>query len=300
MKKKNVLILGASGMLGHMIADYLFKKKKTSLSISLKDTGLVQSFRRKYKGANVFYFDAQTKRIEDLNFNSYDYIINCIGIIKPLINEKDQRTIAKSVYLNSYFPHLLAGKRGNAKIIQIATDCVFSGKKGNYIENDLHDAFDIYGKTKSLGEVNLDKFINIRCSIIGPELIKKGSLFEWFLSQEDNAKIDGFTNHLWNGITTLHFAKLCEVIIKDDNKNLPNLFHFIPSDKATKYELLNLFRKYFRKKANVVPVNAKISVDRTLSTNYARLNKDLWKRMGYKTPPTIEIMVQELSEYEKI
>ena len=99
-------------------------------------------------------------------------------------------------------------------MIQIATDCVYSGKTGGYNEDSLHDALDAYGKTKSLGEVRSSTFLNIRSSIIGPEINHKVLLLEWFLKQPKGAVLNGFSNHLWNGVTTLQFAELCLTIIK--------------------------------------------------------------------------------------
>ena len=183
-----------------------------------------------------------------------------------------------------------------AKIIQIATDCVFSGEDGLYIETDIHDATDIYGKTKSLGEVKDKNFYNIRSSIIGIDE-KQVSLLSWFLSQKKNAIINGYSNHYWNGITTLHFAKLCHAIIKRSN-DIPNLLHFIPANNISKYELLKIIAdKINRKDIKIKKRKAENTVDRTLFSKYGLMNLLLWERMGYTTPQSIEDMVEELEEY---
>jgi len=258
-----VLILGSSGMLGSMVLKYL-SGKGLDITAQVRKDGL------------------------DLPYGSYDYIINCIGIIKQKLEDPEE-----AIKINSLFPYELRRKAPMATIIQIATDCVYSGVKGNYIEYDKHDASDIYGKTKSLGEVKDDNFYNIRCSIIGFDR-DNVSLLSWFLSQKE---VDGFVNHYWNGITTLHFAKLCYAIISE-KRVLPNILHFIPKDKISKYNLLKLVSKKF-KKSIVVNRRETDIVNRTLSTNNRELNDSLWLDMGYLYVPTIEAMIEELYEYNK-
>ena len=123
--------------------------------------------------------------------------------------------VNEAIKVNSLFPIQLSKiiKLKKNKIYQIATDCVYSGEKGNYVEMSKHDALDVYGKTKSLGEVNKKNFFNIRVSIIGKEINTKNSLVEWFLSNKKKEKIFGFTNHLWNGVTTSVFAEVLFTII---------------------------------------------------------------------------------------
>ena len=259
-----VLILGSTGMLGSMVLDYLSKKEDLIITAPLR------------------------KELDKLSYKNYDYIINCIGIIKQKLDNPEE-----AIRINSLFPYELSRKAPNAKIIQIATDCVFSGETGNYKEFDEHNALDIYGKTKSLGEVKDKNFYNIRCSIIGFDK-KKVSLLSWFLSQK---KVNGYLNHYWNGITTLHFANICYSII-ENKLELPNVIHFIPKNKVSKYQLLEIIAKKFNKK---IEINAKTTtegIDRTLSTSLM-LNRLLWNDMGYEHALTIEQMVEELAEYVK-
>jgi dTDP-4-dehydrorhamnose reductase len=265
MDKMKILILGSTGMLGSMVLKYLSTKKLNIVAPSRKD--------------KVCYGD-------------YDYIINCIGIIKQKLTDPEE-----AILINSILPYKLAQEAPNAKIIQIATDCVYSGEKGCYTEEDVHDAHDIYGKTKSLGEVKAKNFYNIRTSIIGPEPKGNVSLFGWFMSQKKKAFVDGYTNHLWNGITTLHFAVLCYAIIKKKRK-LPNLIHFTPADIVSKYELLKILaEKFNRKDITIGCFRANTKVNRSLSTIHKRICLNLWRDMGYKHPPTIERMVEELAHY---
>jgi len=257
-----ILILGSTGMLGSMVLKYLSTKK---LDITAPS-------REEMIGVDI---------------GDYDYIINCVGIIKQKLTDTRE-----AIEINSLLPHDLSKVAPKTKIIQIATDCVYSGKKGNYDEDDEHDASNIYGKTKSLGEVEDKNFYNIRTSIIGPG--GKGSLLEWFLSQKKNATIKGYTNHYWNGITTLHFAKLCYMIISGE-RIVPNHFHFIPEDIVSKYELLKIFaEKFNRNDINIERFREYIPCNRSLDSIYIETVRGLWKDMGYKEMPTIKEMVNEL------
>ena len=214
-----VLILGSQGMLGSAVLNYLTDK----------GVDLV---------APIDTYDEQkilTGTLQMIKFSEFDYIINCIGIIGHKL-----KTTREAVMVNCILPYSLAEQAPKAKIIQIATDCVFSGREGHYMEDNEHDASDVYGKTKSLGEVQAKNFYNIRTSIVGRDRHSKVSLLEWFLSQPKNAKINGYKNHMWNGITTLHFAKLCYAIMNWKGK-IPNNFHFTPVDVMNKYKLLKIF-----------------------------------------------------------
>lgn len=257
-----ILILGSTGMLGSMVLRYL----------STKDLDITAPTR---------------KELDKTDFSKYDYIINCIGIIKQKLDNPSE-----AIKINSLLPHIISKRAPDSKIIQIATDCVYSGEDGQYSELSLHDALDVYGKTKSLGEVDAKNFYNIRTSIIGPG--GTGSLLKWFLDLKDDATVDGYANHYWNGVTTLHFAKLCYLIIKE-NVEIPRSFHFVPGDTVSKYNLLKIFAKrYLREHIEIEPFETPDTVDRTLSTVHEEVNEKLWKGMGYDTPPTIEEMVNEL------
>lgn len=251
-----ILITGQTGMLGSMMAN--------TWEGDFTSTGRRQ-------------LDAENLRSDDLV--GYDRIVNCIGLIKPYCTN-----IEKAIRVNALFPHLLP--EGS---IQIATDCVYSGYKGRYVETDLHDALDVYGKTKSLGEA--PHVNNLRCSIIGPEIRNHISLHDWILKQE-SAK--GFTNHLWNGITTYHFSKIVQGAIREGTK-LPHIQHIIPADIVTKAQLLQIIVRAYEKDIPVEEVEAPEAIDRTLSTNNPELNSKLWRDAGYPQPPTIEQMIRELA-----
>jgi dTDP-4-dehydrorhamnose reductase len=207
------------------------------------------------------------------------------------------RSSAPSV--NALFPLLLAtaAERANARVIQIATDCVFSGTRGSYREDSPHDALDVYGKTKSLGEVSSPHVHHLRASIIGPEPKEHKFLLDWFLGQARGAIIDGFTNHDWNGVTTLHFARVAAGAVAARTP-LPELHHLIPSGRITKAEMLDAFAvSYRRHDLKINKVAASSTIDRTLETNDKGLNTMLWDGAGYFAPPTVETMIAELAQF---
>lgn len=248
------IILGSKGMLGSMLA------KTWHEAIALD--------------RSEFEIGKHHLAVDD-----EDWVINCIGMIKPYCED-----VPQAIRVNALFPHSLP-----KNTIQIATDCVYSGKKGDYVETDLHDATDVYGKTKSLGEAPHIK--NLRCSIIGPEIKNHISLLDWFLAQEE---ANGFTNHMWNGITTYHFSKICQGVLQG-GLQLPDIQHIVPADKVSKHTLLSLISVAFKHDILISPTEADEVIDRTLSTNNPDLNKKLWEAAGYSEPPTIEQMVMELA-----
>ena len=288
---EKVLILGATGMLGSACMEIMGHNSEIEL------VGTARSGNDRY-----IAFDARTDSIDKLLVSiKPNWIINCIGIIKPHIDEKVTSSIENAIQVNSKFPILLAGEAEKiaAKVIQIATDCVYSGVKGSYVESDLHDATDVYGKTKSLGEVPSQNVMHIRASIIGPEIGRSTSLLEWFRHQAIDARLNGFTDHLWNGVTTHAFGKLCLGIVKSD-AFLAGPHHVIPGDVVSKAELLRIFANaYNRKDVVISDVISPKRIDRTLGTENLGLSNELWALAGYKSPPTVEEMVLEQAEMLK-
>ncbi|MBI2552387.1 SDR family oxidoreductase [Candidatus Uhrbacteria bacterium] len=265
---KKILVLGSTGMLGHMVLKVLAQEKAW-----------------KVKGMNASDFDAAND-VPDTH--DYDYVINCIGVLAGGEEEKMKK-------VNAEFPHWLA-KATSARIIHMSTDGVFSGKSGPYDEDSPCDAEDAYGKSKIKGEVEAPNVINIRTSIIGPSPNKKKGLLEWFLSQPEGATVQGFTNHIWNGVTTLQFAQLCEKIIREDRfedlRAEASVFHFTPNEPITKYDLLCLFKKVFEKNVNVERMeDHRGSVERVLTTKYEGLKK------LFPYGRTMEEAVEELKKF---
>ena len=236
-------------------------------------------------------FDAENPNFKLIA--GYDYIINCIGIIKPYIHDRVSADVVRAMRVNSEFPHMLA--RMDARIIQIATDCVWDGARGMYTETDPHNATDVYGKTKSLGEVASDNFLNLRCSIIGHETKSYLSLLEWFLRRPANASVNGFRNHLWNGLTTDAFADICVGMIRH-NAWHAGLMHVVPADIVTKAAMLHMFAARFgRGDININDVDAPVAVNRTIATNDPGRNEQLWRLGGYRHIPTICEMINSIT-----
>ena len=285
-----ILVLGSTGMLGRMVSEYFSQ---------FPEYELFQTFRsiQNNKLVNNHKFDAMTDSLELLIEKiKPDYLINCIGIIKPEINERNQSSINRAININTYFPIKLSksAKKHNFKYVQIGTDCVFSGLVGNYQETSFQDAADVYGKTKIVGEIFDSSKYLLRSSIVGPEPGQGKSLLNWFLSQNQQT-VNGFIDHKWNGITTLNFAKIVHGMIKS-SKFINNLQHITPLDEVSKYDLLLYFNKYFQANVTIESVDSNNPVNRTLATINPELNQQLWNMAGYRSVPTIEENIKELAE----
>ena len=286
-----ILVLGKDGMLGTMVSKYFTSLNEYEVYLTSRRDDLTVF------NDNVRKFDVSKDPLEILiNEINPDFLINCIGIIKPEINEDNKESIEKAININTYFPLKISQlpKNKNFKYIQIGTDCVFSGGVGDYLEDASQDANDIYGKTKIGGETeHADKYI-LRGSIVGPESGDGKSLLNWFLSQNSN-KVNGFSDHMWNGITTLNFAKIVDGMIKNNNFNF-HTQHVVPKDEVSKYDLLIYFKKYFDVDVIIEKSNSSNSVNRSLKTNNQDENIKLWKDAGYSSVPSIEENIKELSE----
>ena len=295
IRMKKVVVLGVTGMLGSMVYDFLSKKGGYELMGTARD--VKNTFFEKDK--NILVFDAsQDDPATLLKKCKPDYVINCIGIIKPYCKDGDEAGMLRAIEINARFPHLLSDicKKNDCRVIQIATDCVYSGQKGGYVESDLHDALDAYGKSKSLGEVILPNFLNIRSSIIGPEIRNKLSLLEWFFSRKNGEVLSGFTHHKWNGINTLQFAEICEMIITlgedafDQMAKQSPVFHLVLNKTVDKYQLLNIFSRVFEKEVEIKMVdNIGQPVDRSISSKYDHFKKGTLLEM--------EVAISRLKHY---
>ncbi|MEG2675287.1 MAG: SDR family oxidoreductase [Muribaculaceae bacterium] len=249
--KQKILVLGATGMAGHMIYLYLKGLDKYEMSNMVFRTKLDE------KSLIIDVNDKSTlsKAIKLINPN---IIINCIGI---LIKGSSDNPI-NAIYINSCFPHLLKSisEEIGANLIHISTDCVFSGNKGNYNENDFRDADDIYGRSKALGEIINDKDLTIRTSIIGPELKQDGEgLFHWFMNQQ--GAVQGYKTAIWGGVTTLELAKAIDYAILNKTTGLIQLSNGLG---ISKYELLCLFKEIWKKNIEIKPVE-KNGIDKSIA-----------------------------------
>lgn len=280
-----VLILGSNGMLGSMVSRVLIESGHDV--ITTDRDGSEDNLR----------FRVGSDSVSDLlrGVPGLAYVINAIGIIKPRINESSAASRQTAIEVNGLFPYELAGTAEGlgVQVIQIATDCVYSGDTGMYTESDLHDPTDVYGKSKSLGEVPSPSVLHLRASIIGPEVGRQTSLWEWVRGQPANARINGFTNHRWNGVTTYHFGRVCAGLIGASSKE-SGVRHLVPGDIVTKASLVrDIAAASHRTDISVNDVEAQDEIDRTLSSDDINFSSGLWELAGYSVPPTVSEMVHE-------
>jgi dTDP-4-dehydrorhamnose reductase len=295
----DVVVLGGSGMLGSMVVDVLRREPGLGIAATVRSRAAEARLSGAFPDVKWHMLDAGFSGQIREAIGGARWVVNAIGITKPYAHDQNAAEVENAIRINSVFPYELsaAARESGATVLQIATDCVYSGQKGAYSENDPHDALDVYGKTKSLGETLHPDTHCLRCSIVGPELGSRNYLFEWFRSQPVDAEIKGFVNHQWNGVTTLHFGRLCAGIIRS-RIALPHAQHAVPSETISKYELLKCFAEQFdRRDITITPTEASTVVDRTLSTAHDDLNRELWRAAGYDTPPTVPQMVGELAEF---
>jgi len=275
--KLKILVLGATGMIGHQVYNYLDKTDKYQLYNI--------AYRKKLNEDTIICNVRNQKEFLDtIKSISPDVIINCIGILIKGANKDPENAI----FINAYMPHVLMNfsNKLNCKLIHISTDCVFSGeKKTPYQELDFKDGKDTYAKSKGLGEIINENHLTLRTSVIGPELKTDGEeLFHWFMSQ--SGEINGFTRAIWSGVTTLMLAKVVDWTI--ENK-ITGLYHVTNNKSIDKYTLLSLIKKYTKKDISITPIRGK------------ELNKsfiDTRNELDF-TIPDYEIMVKEMIEMMK-
>ncbi|BCB03448.1 NAD(P)-dependent oxidoreductase [Bacillus sp. KH172YL63] len=259
-------------MAGHVIVDYLQGRgHQVSYSVRKKDL----------KGIELDVRNLGRVR-EVLLAERSDIVINATG----LLNDYAEAHVKESIEVNALLPHALVDivNEYGGKLIHISTDCVFSGNRGKYTEQDVKDGSNIYSKTKSLGEIQSSPHLTIRTSIIGPELKDDGiGLLHWFLRQQ--GEIYGYQNVYWNGVTTLELAKAIEDLI---NEGISGLYHLSADKGISKYELLVLFKETFQKyEVEIIPVPEPVH-DKTL----------IHTRSDYKYPvKDYKKMLQELHEW---
>jgi dTDP-4-dehydrorhamnose reductase len=302
MRDVNVLVLGASGMLGSMVVDVLARDAALSLAASVRDPVLAARLAGDHPEVDWRIVDVETASDADLSeaIGESDWVVNAIGITKPLIDEDDLDSRTRAIRVNADFPHRLARltRAAGARVLQIATDCVYSGAQGCYTESDAHDAHDVYGMTKSLGEAPAENAHHLRASIIGPEPSAHRFLLDWVVGQPGGARLRGFTNHLWNGVTTLHFARIVAGIVRAGAPTW-QLQHLVPGDAISKCDLLRAIASGFRRDdLEIEPVEVEDRVDRTLATDAPEVNATLWRDAGYDEPPGVAAMVEELAGWK--
>ena len=246
-----LLVLGATGMAGHIISLYFKEKGHNVFSYSRRPFLLCENII-----GDVFEVENFKSVLID---GKYDAVINCIGIL----NQEAENNPSRAVYLNSYLPHLIADvlKTTKTKLIQMSTDCVFEGNSGPYLENNFCDGKTFYDRTKALGEIDDQKNLTFRNSIIGPDMNQNGiGLFNWFMKQKGSVK--GYTGAIWTGVTTLTLAKAMEKAIEDD---LCGLYNLVNNRSITKYDLLQLFNENFTHNQILIEKESKLQIDKSLN-----------------------------------
>jgi len=283
-----VLILGGEGMLGHKVFQVLSKRFETYATFR-SFNGLWRHYpvyadvdpRRTIGGVDAMDFDTVVRAFAQVK---PAVAINCIGIIKQLKEAKDPLI---SVNLNSLFPHRLAElcAATGTRMLHMSTDCVFSGRKGNYTEGDVPDAEDLYGRTKLLGEVNRQGCLTIRTSIFGRDFAKQSALLEWFLSNR-GGRVRGYVNAIYTGFPTQVLARIMGDLIAD-YPNLSGLYH-VSSEPISKYDLLVKIRDAMGLDIEIEP-DEDFYCDRSLDSSRFRAET------GYAVPDWDE-MIAELAQ----
>ncbi len=279
-----ILILGGAGMLGHQLWRRLHQDHEVWVTLRkplshYSGYGLFEPGRT-LSGVDVTNADAL---IGAFRTARPEVVVNCVGIIKQL---KEAKNPLVSLTVNSVLPHQLAQlcAAAGARLVHISTDCVFSGRKGNYAEEDVSDAEDLYGRTKFLGEVHEPHCITLRTSIIGRELETQSGLIEWFLSQHGKT-IKGFRRGIYTGFTTYELARIIERVLLQ-HTDLGGLWQ-VSSDLINKYDLLLLAKSAFSWEGEIVPDDTFVC-DRSLNSSRFR------EKIDYQ-PPSWKAMIEELA-----
>ena len=271
---KRILVLGSIGMAGHTITLYFKERGYDIIAYSVSPFPYCD---------NIIGNAFETENFKSILLEGeYDAIINCIG----LLNQAAEENHSNALYLNSYLPHLIADtiKEKKTKLIHMSTDCVFAGNTGPYYEKSLRDGTTFYDRSKALGEVEDNKNLTFRNSIIGPDMNENGiGLFNWFMKQYGTIK--GFTCALWTGVTTLTLAKAMEKAMEE---NLCGLYNLVNNVSISKYDLLVLFNKYFRNNSLTILKDDDLKLDKSL--------RNTRKDFSFVVP-SYDKMVQEMKEW---
>lgn len=259
-----VLVLGASGMLGSAVAKIFAASGRYEVWGTLRSNSASRYFAG---SSNIKLISGLDVLCQDALLATFlkvqpEVVINCVGVIKQLENAQDPLAVLP---INAMLPHRLSRLCGiaEARLIHVSTDCVFSGRKGNYVESDPSDAEDLYGKSKFMGELSEDAHaITLRTSIIGHELGSHHALIEWFLSQQ--GKVRGYTRAIFSGLPTFELAR----VMRDYVLPHPELFglYHVSADPIAKFDLLSLVAKEYAKNIEIEPYGD-FEIDRSLDSS---------------------------------
>jgi dTDP-4-dehydrorhamnose reductase len=278
-----VLILGGGGMLGHKLAQHCAGQFETW--VTFRSDGAPSRFpifgdARSMTGIDAGNLPTVGAALERAR---PDVVVNCIGVVKQRVEAKDA---VASISINALFPHLLAEMcaGSGARLIHLSTDCVFSGRRGGYVEADPPDAEDLYGRTKLLGEVAAANVLTMRTSMIGRELATQQGLVEWFLGRRGGSA-SGYPRAIFSGFTTLALSR----IIIDVIRRWPSLagLHHVSAAAISKYDLLQMLNDAFATGIQVVP-DPTVAIDRSLDCGRFRAATDF-------VPPSWPEMVRDFA-----
>lgn len=273
-----LLVLGSHGMAGHIITRYMSLQGYNVATFARSDADIIKDVENKDKVISFF----------EENKAEYDFIINCIGLlVKDSVNRPDRAAI-----INSWFPHMIENviKDSPTRLIHLSTDCVFDGKTGNYIETDTHTETNFYGRSKSFGEINNNKDITFRMSIVGTEIKTNGTgLLNWILTSKET-EISGWENAWWNGMTTLQLAKCIEKYIF--NPTFTGIYNLVSNDVSiNKYELLCKINETFNLNKTIRKIQGPKSVNKILV--------DTRKELDFVIP-NYDVQLEELKEFTNV
>ena len=278
-----LLILGVSGLIGHKLLQ--------ELSTEFEVFGTLHKNKNSYGNLPLF---SSNNIIENINVNEFeilkgflhiinpDVILNCVGITKRKI---DNNFPLEPITINSIFPHRLAMWAGenNKRIIHFSTDCVFDGKVGDYTEESITTAEDLYGRTKALGEIKYSNTLTIRSSFIGQELFDKTELLDWFLSREGKI-IKGFVNTFYSGVSTIFMAQVVKSILLNF-RDINGIYQLASEKTISKFELLNLAKEAFKVNVDIIPDEVQVhlpTLDASKLIKKTNLLVPSWKEMMYE------------------
>lgn len=278
-----ILVLGGDGMLGHRLLMHLRDRHEVRVTLrqdhdAYAPYGLFTPGNA-YYGVNVRSTEPLAEVFADFR---PDAVVNAVGIVKQRASAKEA---IPSLEINSLLPHRLAVlcRAAGARMVHLSTDCVFSGKKGMYTEDDPSDAEDLYGKSKYMGEVHEPHCLTLRTSIIGPELSRRKSLVEWFMAQ--SGTIRGFRRAIYSGFTTAEMSRIIETLLLE-HPDAGGLYH-VSAEPINKYDLLVMLRDRLGRDVRIEPDDT-FCCDRSMDSRRFR------DEFGY-TPPSWEAMIDELS-----
>ncbi|MEI6266707.1 MAG: sugar nucleotide-binding protein [bacterium] len=271
---KKILVLGSNGMAGHVVT-------QTFIEAGYDVDNLTNTQQFNDKTVIMDLTDGAAFD-EYLDKNSYDVIVNCVGILVELSDKRKDL----SSYLNSYLPHYLEYKYKDTKtkIIHMSTDCVFSGDTGPYREDSPYDGQLFYDRSKALGEIINDKDLTFRMSIIGPDMQVAGvGLFNWFYAQ--TGQIFGYTKSMWTGVTTIHLAK---AMVAATEQNLTGLYHLVPDKNISKYDLVSTFKEVFNRTDIEIEAREGVVADKSLLNTRSDFDFAV---------PSYEVMIKDMKKW---